>query len=253
MKHSNFIPALCSSFVARSLKEGFTPAKYLAETPFDFCKHVYFAQRAQLENNPTFKQILPYFVLEKEGKVFVYQRTNKVGEQRLAGNLSVGIGGHGDLQDIAPYYASDGPAYEDHSHAIVDALSLSAWRELQEELEFKHTDGRVLENSPNNLIIESIIADTARKEEERVAFIKDDTLHYFPTLIGYINDNSDDVGKHHLGVVFTVNLDDLPVSVQMKEAELTTVGFLDLNEIDTEKAESWSRIVLDHLRCKRDT
>lgn len=58
------------------------------------------AQRFGLETNPNFRQILPYVLVECGGKLLCYQRTKGIGEDRLLGKHSIGIGGHIDLADI---------------------------------------------------------------------------------------------------------------------------------------------------------
>src|ERR1039457_471593 len=54
----------------------------------------FFLQRAQAENDPTHKQIIPYAILAFENKVLYYVRGKKAGEQRLVAKGSIGIGGH---------------------------------------------------------------------------------------------------------------------------------------------------------------
>lgn len=56
--------------------------------------------RRYCENRPRLKQLIPYCILTSEqGEVYAYQRTKTVGEQRLAGLWSVGIGGHINMLD----------------------------------------------------------------------------------------------------------------------------------------------------------
>jgi predicted NUDIX family phosphoesterase len=54
----------------------------------------FFLPRAQAENDPTHKQIIPYVLLACGGKVLHYVRGKKAGEQRLVAKGSIGIGGH---------------------------------------------------------------------------------------------------------------------------------------------------------------
>ena len=61
----------------------------------------YFLPRHQAENDPSHKQLIPYQLFYGNGGFFVYQRGQKVGEQRLAGRLSLGIGGHINRDDVA--------------------------------------------------------------------------------------------------------------------------------------------------------
>ena len=53
-----------------------------------------FIPRGEAENDPSFKQIIPYVIMSCEGKYLNYVRGKRAGEKRLVGNLSIGIGGH---------------------------------------------------------------------------------------------------------------------------------------------------------------
>ncbi|HBH27807.1 MAG: phosphoesterase [Desulfofustis sp. PB-SRB1] len=54
----------------------------------------YFLPRRQAEVDCSYKQLIPYQLFGCQGRFFVYQRGGGVGEGRLAGRLSLGIGGH---------------------------------------------------------------------------------------------------------------------------------------------------------------
>jgi predicted NUDIX family phosphoesterase len=54
--------------------------------------------RAAAEEDPTFKQLIPYIILECDDEIFTYHR--KGTEQRLHGFKSCGIGGHINHTDI---------------------------------------------------------------------------------------------------------------------------------------------------------
>jgi len=70
----------------------FKPEKYLA-TLLSRGNNLFFP-RVQAENDPTYKQIIPYVLLAFESKVLCYVRGKKAGEQRLVAKGSIGIGGH---------------------------------------------------------------------------------------------------------------------------------------------------------------
>ena len=53
-----------------------------------------FIDRPAAEDDPSYKQIIPYVVLTQKGQVFSTRRLNKGGESRLHGKVSIGIGGH---------------------------------------------------------------------------------------------------------------------------------------------------------------
>jgi len=70
----------------------------------------FFLPRAQAENDPTHKQIIPYALLVHGGKVLHYVRGKKAGEQRLVAKGSIGIGGHMNDTDES-LFAWDENAY----------------------------------------------------------------------------------------------------------------------------------------------
>ena len=47
-----------------------------------------------MEQDPSFKQIIPYLVLRDGSRYFLMQRTNAGGDPRLHGRYSIGVGGH---------------------------------------------------------------------------------------------------------------------------------------------------------------
>jgi predicted NUDIX family phosphoesterase len=76
----------------------------------------YFADRGGVEEDPSLKQVIPYAIVARDDAVFLCRRSDRGGERRLHGLLSVGVGGH-----VNP---------EDRADVIGDALR----RELREEL-----------------------------------------------------------------------------------------------------------------------
>lgn len=87
-----------------------------------------FMDREEAETNPNFKQIIPYCVLYRLGKIyngyFTYQRTKKSGETRLVGKSSCGVGGHCDGKD----YIEGENKFAFYQQSII--------RELKEETTF---------------------------------------------------------------------------------------------------------------------
>ena len=53
-----------------------------------------------MEQDPTFKQLIPYCVFRCNGEVFYYQRGTAQGEARLHAKRSVGVGGHVSTLDM---------------------------------------------------------------------------------------------------------------------------------------------------------
>jgi len=154
--------------------------------------HKEFLPRSLMEQDPTFKQIIPYLVFEHDNKYFIMQRQAKASEQRLQSKFSLGIGGHIRQEDLQ------------------EDTSIFDWarREFHEEVEFKGS----LEIEP----------------------------------LGILNDDSNEVGKVHIGFVFILHGDSAEISVK---SELKS-GLLVTREECLEyvsRMETWSQIVFENL------
>ena len=81
-----------------------------------------FIERERAEQDPAYKQIIPYCILRYGDQVFRYKRSGWAGEKRLQGLYSIGVGGHINRSDVLPLLA--------------DVTSILDWardRELNEE------------------------------------------------------------------------------------------------------------------------
>lgn len=61
--------------------------------------HTSYRPRPEMENDPSYKQLIPYCLFQFEDKIFFYRRGSDQGESRLHSKRSVGIGGHISLED----------------------------------------------------------------------------------------------------------------------------------------------------------
>jgi predicted NUDIX family phosphoesterase len=84
--------------------------------------HQEFLPRSLMEQDPTYKQIIPYVIYHYNGTYFVMQRTSNASEQRLKNKFSLGIGGHVRMEDV-------------EGKAIIDW----AEREFHEEIDYQGT------------------------------------------------------------------------------------------------------------------
>ena len=158
----------------------------------------FFMDRAEAEEDPSFKQLIPYCVFRHGGRILHYTRGKSGGESRLHAKISVGVGGH-----INPVDADSGRTGPEVYHASVA-------RELEEELEL--TGG----------------------QSQRI--------------IGLLNDDSNPVGRVHLGIVHLIDLESDAVS--SREDALANLGFsplADLNGEHFERLETWSAFCVRHL------
>ncbi|QUM84256.1 NUDIX domain-containing protein [Moritella sp. 28] len=95
-------------------------------------KDVVIMQRALLETNPKFRQLIPYVVVKQGDKYLAYERSVSGGESRLHNLFSIGIGGHVDAVDAV--YDEKGV------FQLADTLRTGMYRELHEELGLKESD-----------------------------------------------------------------------------------------------------------------
>lgn len=62
-------------------------------------RHLSYRPRGEVENDPSFKQLIPYVVLRCRDAIFHYRRGAAGTEQRLQSLRSIGIGGHVSEED----------------------------------------------------------------------------------------------------------------------------------------------------------
>lgn len=151
-----------------------------------------FHSRSLMEEDPRYKQIIPYLIFKHDDRYFLMQRHEKASEKRLRNKLSLGIGGHVRAEDL-----SNGSSIFDWAH-----------REFHEEIDYT-----------GKLTIQTL---------------------------GLLNDDSNAVGRVHLGLVLLVTGDTSNISVrsELKGGRLVSLG--DCREQHAQ-LESWSQIVVDHL------
>jgi len=75
--------------------------------------------RDEVEEDPGFKQLIPYCIFQHQGKIFYYRRGNSSGEGRLHSKRSIGIGGHISSED-----------HSDHGSPYLEGMK----REIEEEI-----------------------------------------------------------------------------------------------------------------------
>ena len=73
-----------------------------------FCPHTpRFMPRPQVEDDPAYKQLIPYEIMSHGGKYLSYVRGRRAGEARLVGHRSIGIGGHINPAADMPLFHTD--------------------------------------------------------------------------------------------------------------------------------------------------
>lgn len=98
--------------------DGLVPVEY--EAFLELLSNGKFMKRSLAEENPEFRQVIPYFVLTSGANFFMMRRLNKAGEQRLH-NLIGCFGGHINDNDS-------------EKKNPIEAFERGIWREFHEEL-----------------------------------------------------------------------------------------------------------------------
>ncbi|MFI5251955.1 MAG: phosphoesterase [Bacteroidota bacterium] len=160
--------------------------------------HLY-KQRKEVETNPEFKQLIPYVIFHCGTQVFTYRRGKLLGEKRLLGSYSLGVGGHISITDPGLF----GSTY-------MEGLK----REVSEEV----TIGSA----------------------------------YSERLVALLNDDTNEVGKVHLGVVHAFTL--AKPEVQPKEKSINETKFMDLRQLKEKSPEfeNWSKICIEEIDALLD-
>lgn len=74
--------------------QGFSPHAERYITTLLDPAHTSFRPRNEVEEDPSYKQLIPYCIFRHGSEIFHYKRGKKGGEGRLHSKRSVGIGGH---------------------------------------------------------------------------------------------------------------------------------------------------------------
>jgi predicted NUDIX family phosphoesterase len=153
-----------------------------------------YKQRKQIETDPSYKQLIPYVVIHCGQDVFTYRRGKLLGEKRLLGNYSLGIGGHISVFDPGLF----GTTYQE-----------GLQREINEEVSIE--------------------------------------CPYTERLVALINDDTNEVGQVHLGVVHSLSLE--RPAVKPKEKSINETKFMSLGELrsNIDGFENWSKICIEGI------
>ena len=127
-----------------------------------------------------------------DGKLFVMQRKSKASEQRLAGKLSIGIGGHMTQQDI-------------QGETLFDWVS--------------------------------------REFEEEVSYAGNLQMH----TLGFLNDDSNEVGQRHIGLVVLLKGDNNQIALNGDEHKSGQLLSMEECFERFDEFETWSQLVLKAL------
>ena len=105
--------------------------------------------------------------------------------------------------------------------------------------------GGHMNDVPNATNVEEVIRDNAERElEEEVGLDKENVKNM--ELIGFINDDQNEVGKVHIGLVFKLKVNES--SVEAKETDTLKINWVKQSDLANNKNyETWSSLIIDGL------
>ncbi|MGK9043505.1 NUDIX domain-containing protein [Mammaliicoccus vitulinus] len=105
--------------------------------------------------------------------------------------------------------------------------------------------GGHMNDVPDATNVEEVIRENAARElEEEVGLNKQDVENM--ELIGFINDDQNEVGKVHIGVVFKLKVD--KESVEAIETDTLKINWVNQSELShNENYETWSSLIIDGI------
>jgi len=242
IKHSMSNPAKADEFVL-AVPSGNIIGRLAQEPRPELTKEIihsgYYVRRSWCEENIDWLQLLPYIVFYKrvEGgiMIFVYQRGKGVGEERLAGNYSIGVGGHINPHDQYEY----GPDAQDHG--VRGAILRNIKREVGEEVSMFRAGSEIQ------------ITDLPGYDEANFA------NSITNRMVAFLDYASSKVEKVHLGLFIGIEVP-ADVEIHTKEPELIDVGFMDLEELHRRRheiyneefgggkpLENWSKAIVESM------
>src|SRR3954451_18831506 len=151
-----------------------------------------FRPRAEAEQDPSWKQVIPYVMLRDGDAIFLMRRTRAGGDERLHDRYSIGIGGHVNAED--------------------GGVDGGLQREWDEEID------------------------------------ADFTPEFVP--LGVLNDDENDVGAVHLGLVYAADAGGRPVAIREREKLEGRFGSWDEVTAVADKLETWSALLFEFLRAR---
>lgn len=174
----------------------------------DILSTFHFGNRRFIEHDAGKLQPLPYLILrDANNRILGYNRPDKTTETRLAGNFSIGLGGHIEPDDCGA-----------DSELLADYFHDNAIRELAEEILFENGAEKT------NKIIGPV---------------------------ALIHDLSNDVGMHHLAVVYLVTItDEITLAEPIANApdEVINLRWLTPAECANQpKPENWTKFLIEQF------
>lgn len=196
-------------------------------------RSIHYIPRSQAESRDDAKQFVTYVLVQCGQRLLCYRRSYlSRAAEFLRGSKCIGFGGHVSAADVDILSRED------------QGLSACARRELMEELFLPNLSDRVEESESSGYV------DPKTRALPRT--VNRATVRLFQRLpleqLGILNDDSSEVGRRHVAVVYRVWLPEWEIAQRLQKGDSSIKGlsWLDISQdkVDVSEFEYWSQLCL---------
>jgi predicted NUDIX family phosphoesterase len=195
-------------------------------------RNVLYVPRSEAESRNDAKQFVTYVLVQRGQRLLFFKRSYlSRAAEFLRGSKCVGLGGHVSAADVDILSRAD------------RGLSACARRELAEELHLGAVRSETrtvssVRHSPNSAAL------PRAPSRETIKLFQEASLER----LGVLNDDSSEVGRRHVAVIYRLWLPDWSVAWQLQKGDssIKGLGWVDLSKdkVDISEFEYWSQLCL---------
>lgn len=221
-------------------------------------------RRGDMEENPKYKQLITYAIIQAQDtkNLLKYKRLAGSGESRLVAKTSVGVGGHTNpllkeekAEKLLEMMLSN-EKVQGEMESILDSLDkekdLVAMEKSLDEIKSQALNiaeqlGAVEVNKFMIQNFDDLMGKNCMRELFEELEIKSEVD---VKLLGFINDDENEVGEVHIGVVYLISVDK-EENVAVLETDTLEIEFATAEEISKdENLEAWSKLLLESEKIR---
>lgn len=221
-------------------------------------------RRGDMEENPKYKQLITYAIIQAQDtkNLLKYKRLAGSGESRLVAKTSVGVGGHTNpllkeekAEKLLEMMLSN-EKVQGEMESILDSLDkekdLVAMEKSLDEIKSQALNiveqlGAVEANKFMIQNFDDLMGKNCMRELFEELEIKSEVD---VKLLGFINDDENEVGEVHIGVVYLISVDK-EENVAVLETDTLEIEFATAEEISKdENLEAWSKLLLESEKIR---
>lgn len=224
-------------------------------------------RRGDMEENPKYKQLITYAIIQAQDtkNLLKYKRLAGSGESRLVAKTSVGVGGHTNpllKEEKAEKLLEmmlDNEKLQGEMKTILDSLDVEK-DSVSMEKSLDELNNQALQTAEQlDMFVadelakfdvqgfDDLMGENCMRELFEELEIKSEVE---VKLLGFINDDENEVGEVHIGVVYLISVDK-EENVAVLETDTLEIEFATAEEISKdENLEAWSKLLLESEKIR---